>query len=473
MKKLSWILLFLPFTTFSQHLSDAVRAEINRRVSEGINPSMAIGILSPDNSTTFYNFGKYQLGKDILPDSSTAYEIGSVTKTFTAWLSGIHFQEQLDQPINQFMPDEAKGNPVLDSVSLSALRNHISGFPRLSPAFNPDDWSDPFKGYNKQLWQQELEQLSLQSKGTWAYSNLGYASLGQLMAYSKNTSFESIFTDFFNQIGAQNSYLVHQSVPAEKLATPTNIGTANAYWHFEGPSRYAGGLISCTSDMLRYLTFQKQTNPLFSQDSVEDPIQTGINDLGEGQLFYKDGWFVLRPDDQTEIVLHNGTTGGFNSFVAYNKQTQTGIVMLTNAMSLADDMGLKILYPDYSMDHPVRTIAFELADLINARKTDKLFEQYQDKKAEGVPHNVLNVYWLERFYFGKEKYHISNQLSDIMVLELPEDWEVHHIKGQNLEKLQHYKQAKAAYEQALALNEGNTLVKERIAYCEQQMKAND
>lgn len=67
--------------------------------------------------------------------------------------------------------------------------------------------------------------------------------------------------------------------------------------------------------------------------------------------------------------------------------------------------------------------------------------------------------------YGQGNYSISNQLSDIMVEVLPEDWEVHDIKGQNLEQLEDYNNAITAYEKALSLNPENELLKEKIKRC--------
>ncbi len=86
MKKLIVLLLLLPFTVSSQSLPDSLLLEINRRVEQKINPSISIGILHADGPKSYYNFGQYQLGGIQPADSSTLYEIGSVTKIFTATL---------------------------------------------------------------------------------------------------------------------------------------------------------------------------------------------------------------------------------------------------------------------------------------------------------------------------------------------------------------------------------------------------
>ena len=118
-----------------------------------------------------------------------------------------------------------------------------------------------------------------------------------------------------------------------------------------------------------------------------------------------------------------------------------------------------------SLRHLTIEETYELADAIDAGKTDGLVEKYDSLKSEAYPDNIIDIYWLERFHFGKGNYSISDQLSDIMVRELPGDWEVHDIKGQNLEELKDFKNAKSAYEKALELNPENESLKEKISRC--------
>jgi CubicO group peptidase (beta-lactamase class C family) len=448
-------------TVVGQGVSKELETEIKRRVALEINPSIAIGILLPNGSTAYYNYGYFNT-KNKLPDSLTLYEIGSVTKTFTATLTTIHLKGALHQPLSNFIPQAN-----LNQLILADLRNHLAGVPRLSEQFSPPDWSDPFNGYSNELLMEELQGLEADTSGVWGYSNWGYSILGRVIEVATKQSFDTLMSDLLDKIGMENTWMEHPKNTQEQLAQPTNIGTINSYWKFTGPSRYAGGLISNTKDLLKYLEFQQQTNPLFKTTSINGAIPTGINQLGKDQLFYKDGWFVWKPDTSTHILLHNGGTGGFTSFVGYNTQTKMGVVVLSNSVSIVDDIGLHLIYPASQLKQPQRTIAFELADAIDAGKGRNLVAKYQRLQKAAYPDNIIDIYWLERFHFGQSNYGISRQLSEIMVQALPEDWEVHDIQGQNLEQLKKYKKAAKAYQKALALNPNHPLLEEKIKRCTQ------
>lgn len=457
------LLIFTSNSLIGQIITEDLETEIKRRIEQEINPSLAIGVLLPDGTTNFYGYGYYDSSKK-QPDSLTLYEIGSVTKTFTATLANIYLKDALNRPLSTFFTEI--GNPNLDSITPFDLRNHTAGIPRLSNQFSPQNWSDPFNGYSNDILKEELLYLSPDTTNIWSYSNFGYGILGRTIERVTGKSYDNLMGGLLDEIGMNNTFF---SLPPEQnhnnIAQPTNIGTSNNNWNFTGPSRYAGGLVSNTKDLLSYLKYQKQISPLFISDSIHNPTRTGIPDLGQDKLYYKNGWFVLKPDSSTNILLHNGGTGGFISFIGFNKSTEVGVVVLSNAVNVVDDIGIKILYPTFELNRPERTIAYELAENIDAGIIDRLVSQYDHLKSEDYPNSIIDIYWLERFHFGEGNYSISNQLSDIMVKELPEDWEVHDIKGQNLERLKEYKSAIMAYEKALKLNPEMEVLKEKINRC--------
>lgn len=462
-----FLLIIFPSSIFGQIITKELESEIKRRVELKINPSISIGVLLSDGSTKFYSFGYYN-DQNIQPDSLTLYEIGSVTKTFTATLSEIYLKDSLNSSLSAFFPEIKNSN--LKNITPFDLKNHIAGVPRLSNKFSPENWSNPFNGYSNTILSSELQDLNPDTLRIWNYSNFGYGILGRIIEITTKKNYDKLMGVLLNEAGMKNTLLKLPTNKKNNLAKPTNIGTVNSYWNFTGPSKYAGGLVSNAKDLINYLKFQKKTNSLFYSVSIANLIQTSVPNLGEGKLFYKDGWFVYKSDSITNILLHNGGTGGFISFIGYNKKTNIGVVVLSNSVTVVDDIGLNIIYPEFKLKHPERTIAYELAEAINEEKTNNLVGIYDHLKDKGHPDNIIDIYWLERYHFGKGNYMISNQLSDIMIKVLPEDWEVHDIKGQNLEQLKDFEKAIKAYDKAISLNPENELLKEKVKRCKALQK---
>ncbi|WP_224484758.1 serine hydrolase domain-containing protein [Robertkochia aurantiaca] len=462
-----FILIFMNSAgcSLAQDLPADMLAEINRRTEKDINPAIAMAILHPDDRVTYHNFGETN---NLAPDSLTLFEIGSLTKTFTAYQVLQYFNEESDQELETFLLTEGKTELPWKRIAIGDLLNHKAGIPRLSPLFQPENWADPFKGYTEDKFYEELIALDPENEAAWSYSNLGYAILGKTLEVKSGKNYEELMGPFLKGIGMEHTCLSHESVAAE-IAIPTHLGIANSYWHFDGPSHYAGGLISNTRDLTCYLRFLKEHHTLFTGDTG-DVIPTGIDDLGKNTLFYKKGWFVWKPDTNTEILIHNGGTGGFSSFIGYNKSSETGIVVLSNSLSLSDDLGLHLLYPGFKLRHPERTIAYTLAQSIEQDQGHDLVKQYHELKQSGEADDIVDIYWLERFHFGKGHYQISNQLCDIMIEALPDDWEVYDLKAQNLEKLQQLALAASYYQEAIERNPDDKGLLARFQNLQNQMK---
>ena len=77
-----------------------------------------------------YNYGETAQGNGQMPDANSIYEIGSITKTFTATLLAYYANEgkvKLNDPITEYLPDSVATNKQLQSITLEMLANHTSG----------------------------------------------------------------------------------------------------------------------------------------------------------------------------------------------------------------------------------------------------------------------------------------------------------------------------------------------------------
>jgi D-alanyl-D-alanine-carboxypeptidase/D-alanyl-D-alanine-endopeptidase len=65
------------------------------------------------------------------------------------------------------------------------------------------------------------------------------------------------------------------------------------------------------------------------------------------------GWHIFKTNDK-EIIWHNGGTGGYRSFVAYDPKARTGVVALSNAYTVVgvDDIGRHLLDPNVPLAKP-------------------------------------------------------------------------------------------------------------------------
>ncbi|MER3432552.1 MAG: hypothetical protein C4288_03760 [Leptolyngbya sp. ERB_1_1] len=110
----------------------------------------------------------------------------------------------------------------------------------------------------------------------------------------------------------------------------------------------AGALRSTTHDLLNFLAANMglTESSLFPAMQKMQTVQrqTDTPDLGMGL-----GWQVYRKYG-TEIVWHNGITGGYHSFIGFNKKKQLGVVVLFNSSRNIDDIGLHLLEQQFPLE---------------------------------------------------------------------------------------------------------------------------
>jgi hypothetical protein len=111
-----------------------VHDHVTRRVEQGYTPGVAVGVVNAQG-TSFFNAGKFSPDSDRKIDSNTLFEIGSITKTFTATLLADMAQRgevDLDDPLQEYLPKTAHVPTRGDKqITLRDLATHHSGLPRM------------------------------------------------------------------------------------------------------------------------------------------------------------------------------------------------------------------------------------------------------------------------------------------------------------------------------------------------------
>ena len=178
MKKLLITLLVLfPFVSFPQSdLSDELVTEIKNRVKSKASMSIAIGIID-ENGRRYYTYGtKTNGGEEV--DENTVYEIGSISKVFTAIMLADAVEKgrmKLDDPVQKYLPETVKiSERNGEKVTLAHLSDHTSGIPRLPVNLVPSDNNNPYADYTVDNMYAYFNAYTLQRDigSQYEYSNL-------------------------------------------------------------------------------------------------------------------------------------------------------------------------------------------------------------------------------------------------------------------------------------------------------------
>ena len=283
-------------------------------------------------------------------DGDTVFEIGSITKVFTALLLADAVQRKavaLSEPVARFLPAEVRmpgrGNRA---VTLEDLATHTSGLPRLPGNMSPKDASNPYADYSVEALYQFLSgyQLTRDIGQQYEYSNLGGGLLGHVLARQAGVDYETLVrTRITGPLGMRSTSIALSPEMRTRLATGhTQTLQPAANWDLPTLAG-AGALRSTTNDLLTFLAaaLGYANTPLAPAMSATTAIRRPTGTPG---LNIALGWHILTSNGR-ELVWHNGGTGGYRTFIGYDAKARTGIVVLSNAATLTgpDDIGYHLL----------------------------------------------------------------------------------------------------------------------------------
>lgn len=356
MRRLILLWLFAPLAAFAQPLPTDVVANVETRIAAGENEGVFIGVVSLEGTRTAA-FGQLAADRAGAPDSTTLFEIGSITKVFTALLlaeMAARGEVALDDPIAAFLPDTldvAFG----DRVTLAHLAAHTSGLPRLPTNLAFENPADPYAAYGEDDLYAFLERNTLQREpgDAYEYSNLGMGLLGHLLARHAGTTYEALLrTRVLGPLGLDDTVVSLASEQQERLAPGHSGGRRAANWTFDVLGG-AGALRSTGADLLRFV----RANLGYVETPLAEELAAvrGVRTSGaEDSIAVALGWHV-RTTPNAAVVAHAGGTGGYRSFVGLDMESRRGVVVLTNANSDIADIGYHLLDPAYPLTPPIKT----------------------------------------------------------------------------------------------------------------------
>lgn len=275
----------------------------------------------------------------------TQYEIGSITKTFTAALladSVARGEITLDKPLGEILPVGA--SPV-GEVSLKELVTHHAGLASMPTGWH--EWivtltavlrhRDPLFADDAQLLTQ-AETDPLSSRGQFAYSNKGFALLGNALATWLNRR----YVDLLNERLLIPAGMMQTTLPETVRDLPQDFTTGYSTGGFhEGPwtlGAYApaGSMRSTIVDMARYARLLLDGR--FPGAAALKPL----SEAEHSQIGM--AWFISRVGER-DITWHNGSTGGFSSIIMLDRQAGKAVVILSNTAYPLEDAALNVLIP--------------------------------------------------------------------------------------------------------------------------------
>ena len=288
-------------------------------------------------------YGYSDIENAIANDKDTVFEWGSCTKLLV-WTSVMQLVEKvkidLNEDIRTYLPDGFLKKLKFDTpITMLNLMNHNAGWQETVTDLFMEDKKD-VKELGEAL--QLIEPEQIHDPGTViSYSNWGSALAGYIVECVSGQSFDDyVHKHIFEPLGMEHTALnatlsdnewVARKRVEEKCYTTKNESLGACLYYI---SLYPAGMATGTiSDFIKFgqafLTTEGGKSPLFEKRET-------LDEMLSPSIFFADGTTARNchgfwTDELSISVLwHNGGTIGSSSWLAFDPESGTGMIILTN-----------------------------------------------------------------------------------------------------------------------------------------------
>lgn len=300
-------------------------------------------------------------------DRNTVFQIASLTKTITGFIfaSLIESSEPLikaNDAVNEHLKEMTVPSYENIPITLEHLATHYSSLPNFPNNLIGPMWS-PGQGYTRQLLSAYLsgeaiiEELT-QAPGTqYQYSNLGYGLLGlSLVDATEARDYKELLeSHFINPLALTSTGLNHEDFLTrvnDHLAQgygPRDLGRPEVDYTSMGVLASSGEVFTTGEDLALFLRVLCGLDSFVIEGAVDRALEPRMQGI-DAQIAY--GWDVTQ--DASPIWYKSGLTTGFTAFVAFKRDPQVAVAILSNL----------------GKHQEIKDVVFELIDTISHEYED-------------------------------------------------------------------------------------------------------
>ncbi len=302
-------------------------------------PGVAVGLYYKGEEQSA-GFGVTNIENPLPVDSSTLFQIGSISKTITATVA-MRLVEMgkldLEAPIQRYLPDlRMSGEGVAAQITLRHLFTHTGGW--LGDYFDDTgDGDDALAEYVARM--ADLPQWTPPG-AVWSYNNAGFSLAGRVIEVVTGQPCETVIKELvFDPLSMNHTYFFARDVITYRFAVGHIIRDEKPEvareWALARAANPVGGVVSCVRDMLRYARFQlgdgraEDGTRLLSTETMR-LMQSVLAEAGSTAEAVGVSWLFKTVGGQ-RIVMHGGATNGQMATLQMVPERDFALVVLTNA----------------------------------------------------------------------------------------------------------------------------------------------
>ncbi|MFN3753285.1 serine hydrolase domain-containing protein [Flavobacterium sp.] len=329
-----YALLFL-FTgainpVYSQDLSERINNLIVTEIKDKNGPG-GVFMVAKNDAIIYQNaFGKANLELEVPLTTDYVFQIGSMTKQFTA-VAIMMLQQQgilnTNDLLSKYIPDFPSG----DKITIHHLLTHTSGIKDFTKMKSIKDIAQKEMTPKMMVDFFKNEPVDFLPGEKFDYNNSGYVILGYIIELVSDKTYEDfIENDIFKKIGMTQSY----------YATDRQIISKRAYGYQKKESGYvnktvinysvpfaSGAIMSTLKDMLTW-QMALNNNTLLNTENTQKLFNNYSLNNGEATN-YGYGWH-LKKINKSDSREHGGSIFGYKSMGIYLPGENIYVLGFTN-----------------------------------------------------------------------------------------------------------------------------------------------
>lgn len=320
-------------TGVEQDLLKAFNTNVPKELKDNVVPGLAVAIIQNGEVIIKKGYGVSDKSASIEVNEKTGFNIGSISKMFTAWGIMKLVEEQkvdLDAPVSKYLKrwKLPQSEFLTNKVTVRNLLQHTAGL--------------SVHGYNGYNSKKELTSLTASLNGSsnsdekvelimepetkWKYSGGGYTILQLLIEDVSGMTFANYMQKLiFKPLKMKHtSFTIDSKVLKNSAKAYDEEGKEIALRLFNAQA--AAGLHTTLNDLILFAKASFKSNAVLSKSSIEKLITP--TELSHGD--YGMGYMVMNRFGDFTLSGHGGSNEGWQSGFLLDFKSQSGIIILTN-----------------------------------------------------------------------------------------------------------------------------------------------
>ncbi|HCE42055.1 MAG TPA: hypothetical protein DET40_00720 [Lentisphaeria bacterium] len=300
----------------------SARLEMWKAISSGLASSATVAIMDDGKIVYSETFGMRDREKSLPVDTHTQFNIGSVSKVFTATAILLLSDEgkvELDRPVTEYIPEFTMKDARYKDITVRMLLNHSSGFPgtyekrSLGAAKNLAYARSTVASLAGEYLKHDPGVLSV-------YCNDGFTVAQEIIERVSGSTYSRYLSEHvFTKLGMNDTscfFMEGNDNVAREYSSVTGLPLPKEYVSVMG----SGGISSTANDLCRFST-AIYSNSLFKASTLEEfkKPQYGPETVPEGIPYFQYGlgWDSVSLDkfqrQGVTVLAKNGGTAEFSS----------------------------------------------------------------------------------------------------------------------------------------------------------------